>query len=151
MSKKFYKRSELIDGLFHTFQLYQHRFSKENTKRYVDRYIDRVIPDSYTVFFTKVHLNNINAKICYFMDHRNKDRYDQVMCELQEVTFFIHTFKTWMWEDEIEYIQEDEVLNLFVNFKLDAFSLKMNVDERIKKIKLYDEEEIYESRSRRSA
>lgn len=137
----YYRREEFVNALYNVYRLYKHKFTKENTKHTVNGFIDRFIPDSELVFPGIRHnRRNIDDKIVCFMNSRHGKKYDMVMTELQEVHVFIEDFKNIMDIND-EFIPTTIIDKVNKDFKIDAFSLKENVNYKLKNIKIYEEVE----------
>jgi len=149
MSDQYYLKDDLVESLYTTFRLYQSRFSKDGTKVQVDTYIDRVIPDDINGIFTTRHIRSTNAKIIYFMNSKLNHHYDMLMEELKGIPFFLMTYKD-ICDSSCTYVNKDTMDRIIEYFTLDAFSLRANIENKIKDLKIYKEinEGIYdESRS----
>jgi hypothetical protein len=79
------------------------------------------------------------------MNSKHKDHYDMLMDELKHTTFFVMTFKDIL-ESEKPYISKDMIDDMMSSFELDPFSLRINVEEKTKELKIYTNvnEEVYD-------
>lgn len=145
MSKECYSTKEFVDKLYNVFKLFEYRFTSERTSEQVDNYVNSVIPDKVNEIFHVRHIRSRNAKIIYFMNSKHKNHYDMLMDELKHTTFFVMTFKDIL-ESEKPYISKDMVDDMMSSFELDPFSLRINVEEKTKELKIYTNvnEEVYD-------
>lgn len=145
MSKECYSTKEFVDKLYNVFRLFEYRFTPERTSEQVDNYVNNVIPDKVNEIFHVRHIRSRNAKIIYFMNSKHKNHYDMLMDELKHTTFFVMTFKDIL-ESEKPYISKDMIDDIMSQFELDPFSLRINVEEKTKELKIYTNvnEEVYD-------
>ena len=80
------------------------------------------------------------------MNSKYSNHYDMLMSELQDITFFVMTYKSII-NSEKRYVSKELIDNIISNFKLDAFSLGANLESKVKDLKIYsniDSKEIYD-------
>ena len=146
MNNQCYLKSDFVENLYTLFKLFEYRFSKDRTSGQVNNYINTVIPDKIDSFLHTRHIRSKNAKIIYFMNSKYSNHYDMLMSELQDITFFVMTYKSII-NSEKRYVSKELIDNIISNFKLDAFSLGANLESKVKDLKIYsniDSKEIYD-------
>ena len=132
---------ELIKSTYDVYILYNYKFraKKSSVADMVNGYIMNTIPDHKMKGILKIKTNCFSDKLQIFM-HEDTELYNAIMNEVQSISSFLCLYDTLLEQKNMikdSFVRVEDVYEPLNKISYDVFSLKKNIEEKIKTLKTY--------------